>query len=235
MGKKRKTSAADAAEEQEAPGIPVRISMKSRQRETKAHLFEEVFGDEEGTGGRNDGLTRLSEAEEMMMGILPDADADGDPASREAGGTPSAETKNKAAEDSGIELITEGRMTCQEDEKTGDRLYAITYAESELTGMEGSQSSILFRTDDPGLVHLIRTGSVSTALTFREHCRAICAYNTPYMPFQVGVHSLLVSNRLLDDGTLTLEYIIEIRGAQAERCRIDLKVTPQAAEEGSTD
>ena len=154
-----------------------------------------------------------------MMGILSEDD--------EAAASEEAENAADGDSEENMEFITEGLLTCQLDPDSGVKTYTITYAESELTGMEGSQSSILFRTDDPGLVHMVRTGTVSTALTFRAHCRALCTYNTPYYPLQLGIHSLLVDNRLQEEGRLTLEYIIEIRGAQAERCRMDMQVTAQ--------
>ena len=203
-----------------AAGTPVRITMKSSRRETQARLFEAIFGDGDGSGYLGGGdLTRLSPAEELMMGILSEDD--------EAAASEEAENAADGDSEENMEFITEGLLTCQLDSDSGVKTYTITYAESELTGMEGSQSSILFRTDDPGLVHMVRTGTVSTALTFRAHCRALCTYNTPYYPFQVGIHSLLVDNRLQEEGRLTLEYIIEIRGAQAERCRMDMQVTAQ--------
>ena len=203
-----------------AAGTPVRITMKSSRRETQARLFEAIFGDGDGSGYLGGGdLTRLSPAEELMMGILSE--------DNEAAASEEAENAADGDSEENMEFITEGLLTCQFDPDSGVKTYTITYAESELTGMEGSQSSILFRTDDPGLVHMVRTGTVSTALTFRAHCRALCTYNTPYYPFQVGIHSLLVDNRLQEEGRLTLEYIIEIRGAQAERCRMDMQVTAQ--------
>lgn len=203
-----------------AAGTPVRITMKSSRRETQARLFEAIFGDGDGSGYLGGGdLTRLSPAEELMMGILSEDD--------EAAASEEAENAADGDSEENTEFITEGLLTCHLDPDSGVKTYTITYAESELTGMEGSQSSILFRTDDPGLVHMVRTGTVSTALTFRAHCRALCTYNTPYYPFQVGIHSLLVDNRLQEEGRLTLEYIIEIRGAQAERCRMDMQVTAQ--------
>ena len=203
-----------------AAGTPVRITMKSSRRETQARLFEAIFGDGDGSGYLGGGdLTRLSPAEELMMGILSEDD--------EAAASEEAENAADGDSEENTEFITEGLLTFQLDPDSGVKTYTITYAESELTGMEGSQSSILFRTDDPGLVHMVRTGTVSTALTFRAHCRALCTYNTPYYPFQVGIHSLLVDNRLQEEGRLTLEYIIEIRGAQAERCRMDMQVTAQ--------
>ena len=44
------------------------------------------------------------------------------------------------------------------------------------------------------------------------------------MPFEVGVHALIVDNRLDTDGELRLDYIIEIRGGCAERCSMLMKI-----------
>lgn len=201
---------ASALTEREGQDIPVRISMTSGRWESNAHLFEAVFGDGESEGG----LTQLTPTEEAFLGIQPDGDEPGGPSGRTDG-------------EERIDLITEGILVCHADPESGAATVTISYPESELTGMEGSQSSVLFRTDEPGLIHMIRTGTVSTALTFREHCRAICSYDTPYMPFQVCIHGIRVDNRLLTDGILLLDYVIEIRGAQAEHCSMEMRVEEQ--------
>ena len=118
-----------------------------------------------------------------------------------------------------VELTTEGRMTIADD---GEII--LEYHETELTGMAGARSTVTYRTADRGLVSMIRSGLVSTAMTFKAHHRAICTYETPYMPFQVGIHCLVVENRLLDGGTLVLDYIIEIRGADVQRTTIRMNV-----------
>ena len=69
---------------------------------------------------------------------------------------------------------------------------------------------------------MLRTGMVSTAMTFKAHHRSICTYETPYMPFSIGVHALTVDNRLDSEGVLKLDYIIEIKGARAERCEMTM-------------
>ena len=44
------------------------------------------------------------------------------------------------------------------------------------------------------------------------------------MPFSIGIHALTVDNRLDTEGILKLDYIIEIKGARAERCEMVMKV-----------
>ena len=126
-----------------------------------------------------------------------------------------------------IELFTEGVLTITPDEgfaETPSATVAIRYDETELTGMAGARSTITYRTADRGLVSMIRSGLVSTAMTFKAHHRAICTYETPYMPFFIGIHALTVDNRLDTEGVLKLDYIIEIKGARAERCEMTMKI-----------
>ena len=117
-----------------------------------------------------------------------------------------------------MEMITEGFVRVH-----GGRV-EIVYDEGELSGMEGSRTTISYAKNDPKTVSMIRTGAVSTVLVFERGVRHLCTYETPYMPFQIGVFSLSVDNRLESDGVIALDYLIEIRGAQAERCKMTLQV-----------
>ncbi|MBQ9113041.1 MAG: DUF1934 domain-containing protein [Clostridia bacterium] len=100
----------------------------------------------------------------------------------------------------------------------------VSYEESEATGMEGSVTAISFDMTQPGIVTMIRTGLVSTALVFEKGKRHHCVYNTPYMPFELCVKTFEVKNRIPDGGILELDYIIEIRGAKAERTKFMMKI-----------
>ena len=117
-----------------------------------------------------------------------------------------------------MEMFCDGRLRLTDD------MFSLSYEESELTGMEGTSSQLSFMRSQPELVTMLRSGSVSTALVFEPNQRHFCTYKTPYMPFEVCVHTLKIDNRLLPKGTLDLDYVIEIRGAQAERCRMHLEI-----------
>ncbi len=208
--------------------VPVRITITSERYEIAASLFNDIYGE--------DMLAALSPAEEMLMGIFSDPL---DP--EEDNGTESpyfvkpadpAVTRARAGGEETdaierMEVMTAGEMTVIT--AADGTTVAISYAESELTGMEGALSTVTYREDDPGLVTMLRSGTVKTALTFRAHTRAICTYDTPYMPFQIGIHALTVDNRigLALGGTLLLDYLIEIKGGVAERCIMRMTVTPQ--------
>ena len=204
----------------------IRISMTSERYEVAASLFDSVFGDL-----AEQAPQPVSSAEEMLMGIFADDFSDSgsnyfvrpaDPAVLRA-----KQTGEETEAIEKIDLITEGILTITPDGSfTEEPSYTVSigYDETELTGMEGARSTITYRTADRGLVTMLRTGMVSTAMTFKAHHRAICTYETPYMPFSIGIHALTVDNRLDTEGILKLDYIIEIKGARAERCEMEMKI-----------
>ena len=121
-----------------------------------------------------------------------------------------------AAEDDAMEINTNGILSIE------DGRVEFSYDESEITGMEGSKTAISYAEGEPSLITMIRSGSVSTSLVFEQGKRHHCVYKTPYMPFEVCVHTLRVDNKLDTDKTLYIDYIIEIRGAKAERTKLTM-------------
>lgn len=117
-----------------------------------------------------------------------------------------------------LQINTEGKYTYD-----GKRV-TISYNETEESGMVGSLTALTFLADEPGIVSMIREGAVSATLVFEEGKRHNCLYNTPIMPFEICVRTKKVVNRLDINGTLELDYIIEIRGAKAERNRFFMQV-----------
>ena len=116
------------------------------------------------------------------------------------------------------EMVVEGKL------KWALGRFELKYTESELSGMEGSVAAITFSLDDPSLVTLMRSGMVNTAIVFEKGKRNICAYNTPFMPFEVCVQAFKVKNKLHIDGTLYVDYAVEIRGAEAQRCKLYVSI-----------
>ena len=117
-----------------------------------------------------------------------------------------------------MEINTMGRLS-----DDGERVTA-SYEETEATGMEGSGTSVSFLKKDPSIVTMTRDGVVSATLVFEEGKRHHCIYKTPFMPFEVCVCTKKVVNRIMEDGTLELDYIVEIRGAKAERTKFKMQL-----------
>ena len=108
--------------------------------------------------------------------------------------------------------------------RISDGRVEIVYDETEATGMAGSRTVISFLEGEAGIVSMVREGTVSTSLVFESAKRYRCVYQTPYMPFEICVHTRKVENRLLADGILNLDYVIEIRGAKAERTKFFMQI-----------
>lgn len=122
-------------------------------------------------------------------------------------------------EEDEAELFVEGRLVTTANE------VKLLYEESELSGMEGSVTCLSFLRVSPGVVTMTRSGDVRTALVFEEGQRHICVYNTPFLDFEVCIKSFRVRNALLERGRIDLDYIVEIHGAKAERCRMTITVS----------
>ena len=106
------------------------------------------------------------------------------------------------------------------------RRVSISYDEGALSGMEGSRVTISYQKDEPGILTMLRTGSVRTALLFEAGRRHEAVYQTPLAPFEVCVQTARVDNALEAMGTLELDYIVELKGAEAEHTQMKIILSP---------
>lgn len=118
-----------------------------------------------------------------------------------------------------MEFTTEGTLTVENGRAT------VCYGETELTGMEGATTQVSFAIDSPGLVTMLRGGGVTTSLVFEQDKRHVSIYETPFMPFEICILTLKVENLLIEEGTLNLDYVVEVKGAQAERTRFTMEIS----------
>lgn len=120
--------------------------------------------------------------------------------------------------DSGvIEMVTEAAVAVK-----GGRL-TVSYDETEITGLGESRTEISFALDDPTVISVMRTGEVRTALVIEQGVRHICTYETPVMPFEICTYARKATNSVtVDGGEMHLDYIVEIRGALAQRTVLDV-------------
>lgn len=101
-----------------------------------------------------------------------------------------------------LELVTEGKYY-----KKGDT-YFITYKESEVTGMEGTTTTLKV-TD--GVVTLMRFGAVNSQLIFQQGQKHVCHYDTAYGAFTIGVFASEVNINVDDSGgEISVDYQLEI-------------------------
>jgi uncharacterized beta-barrel protein YwiB (DUF1934 family) len=117
-------------------------------------------------------------------------------------------------------------MTTEASYHDDGTLVCIRYKENELSGMEGSRTLVSFHKKDPQMLSMMRDGSVKTAMVFEAGKRHTTVYQTPIMPFEVCIFTRKVDNRIEQDGTLCMDYAVELRGAQTERTNFFMRVLP---------
>ena len=94
--------------------------------------------------------------------------------------------------------------------------YILSYQE-ESEGMGGAFTEIKFDTRKPDEISISRTGAIETFMLFEKGKRHICVYNTGIMPFEICIYAKEVDNRILTEGYLEIVYLIEIKGACAQK------------------
>lgn len=116
-----------------------------------------------------------------------------------------------------VELVTEGRL-----QQEGDS-YTLSYQESEITGLEGTLTTIRV---EPEQVTLLRVGEFNSQMVFQEGRRHLSMYNTPYGAMAIGVNTRRLSARLDEaGGDIEIDYALEVDHAVAGRnsFRINVK------------
>lgn len=116
-----------------------------------------------------------------------------------------------------MELVTKGRLA-----REGEG-YTLSYQESELTGLEGTLTTIQVEGEQ---VTLLRVGEFNSQLVFQEGRRHLSMYNTPYGAMAIGVNTRhLLANLTDQGGDIEVDYTIEVDHALAGRniFRINVK------------
>ncbi len=102
-----------------------------------------------------------------------------------------------------VELVTSGTL-----KRDGAGGYIVSYAETELTGLEGTTTRLHV---DGGRVTLLREGNVNSQMVFEEGRRHLSMYETPYGALSIGVNTRRMRSTLGDaGGDLEIDYAIEI-------------------------
>jgi uncharacterized beta-barrel protein YwiB (DUF1934 family) len=107
-------------------------------------------------------------------------------------------------------------------ESTGD-IFTLSY-EEEAEGMGGVNTEIKFNINKLDEISILRTGGIDAFMLFEKGKRNVCVYNTGIMPFEICIYAKDVDNRLLTDGYLEINYIIEIKGACAQKTTLKMEI-----------
>ncbi len=118
-----------------------------------------------------------------------------------------------------IELCTEATLYINQEGSVD-----ISYTENEDDEQLRTLSRIVFSPDDEGLVVMTKEGAMNAYLSFEQGKTHICTYDTPFMPIKVYVNTSVVDNRLLSDGELRLNYILNLNDTPPQHFIVDVKI-----------
>jgi uncharacterized beta-barrel protein YwiB (DUF1934 family) len=128
-----------------------------------------------------------------------------------------SETFDQGTGEDVIETTLYGNVTIEND------TFTVRY-EEETEGMGGVYTELSFNMEKPKEISLVRAGALESCMYFEEGKRHICVYNTGIMPFEICIYSKTVDNQLMTSGTLDLSYLIEIKGACAQKTVFKMEV-----------
>lgn len=106
------------------------------------------------------------------------------------------------------ELTTAGMLA-----DFGGGEFALSYQESELTGLEGTLTTFQV---EPDCITLLRAGVINSQMVFQLGRRHLSMYETPYGALSVGVQTRKMKSSLgALGGDIDIAYAIEIDHAMA--------------------
>ena len=115
-----------------------------------------------------------------------------------------------------IEVVTVGEFSINGDE------FIATYDETEISGMEGTKTTLKIKGDK---VVLHREGTTSTKMEFQKDNTQVALYNTPY-----GMLELKTSTKELDldvnekGGNVSIKYHLIAGGQEPIKTNLDMKI-----------
>ena len=119
------------------------------------------------------------------------------------------------------ELTTPGVMTIAESGEI-----ALTYQETELTGMEGTTTRFTIQDDT---VTLTREGGVNSQMVFQRGKRCSSLYETPWGSILVDVATTTLASRLSErGGVLEVRYTIAVDHRVTGENRFRIRVRERA-------
>ena len=101
-----------------------------------------------------------------------------------------------------LQLVTAGKYGVDSDQ------ICLTWEESELTGMEGTRTSI---TVQPRSVVLSREGKLNTSMEFLEGKKSYFLYETPFGSATMGLDTQRIRSSFdLHGGNREIEYTVDV-------------------------
>lgn len=119
-------------------------------------------------------------------------------------------------ENTDVQLTTEAGFEKQ------DGVYFIDYEESEITGLEGTKTSIEIGSN---YVSLQRNGSVNTQMLFMKDRKTSSYYNTPYGNMMIGIFTDKLNIDVSDNGgKVNVDYYLDVNNSTRSKNNFEIEI-----------
>ena len=124
--------------------------------------------------------------------------------------------EDASGDDTDISLMTEADFEYQ------NGAYFIDYEESELTGLEGTSTSIEI---GDNYVSLQRSGTINTNMLFMKDRRTSSYYSTPYGDMQIDVFTDYLNIDVTPNGgKINVDYFIDINNTSTGKNNFEIEI-----------
>ena len=115
-----------------------------------------------------------------------------------------------------IEVVTPGKFHLGESE------FKAVYEESEISGMDGTTTTLVIKDD---VLVLEREGSTSTRMEFKKGEDVISLYNTPYGMMNINISTKELDIDMDEDaGVIYTKYVLGLEGQPGITTELKVKI-----------
>ncbi|MBQ4527124.1 MAG: DUF1934 domain-containing protein [Clostridia bacterium] len=133
----------------------------------------------------------------------------------------------KGLQSYGDDDTTDVSLTTEADFEHRDGVYFIDYEESELTGLEGTKTSIEIGSN---YVSLTRNGSVNTQMLFMKDRKTNTYYNTPYGDLLIGIFTDKMNIDVdKTGGKINVDYYLDVNSQTSSKNNFEIEIKRQNA------
>ncbi|MEG0662577.1 MAG: DUF1934 domain-containing protein, partial [Anaerovoracaceae bacterium] len=102
----------------------------------------------------------------------------------------------------------------------------LNYDESELSGLEGFETTLTLTEDSVRLVRESQVGGVDTEIYFKKGERHFDSYATPYGPIELEILTNELENTVTEEGKgeVNIDYNLCLRGLMEGRSKLSIEV-----------
>ena len=123
----------------------------------------------------------------------------------------------EVGEEQQMEFTTDGYYFYEDD------VGCLSYEETEVTGLEGTRTSLFVMPDQ---VVVDREGTVTSRMVFKEGLKSAFQYATPFGSATMGINTRRITQNMgLNGGRVEIDYVVDMEHMVASRNKFEITVT----------